>query len=158
MAERRKESKNRMSIAQILDFMQKTADEDYHGDLQNNMLPIFNQLSLGDKKTFLRKSLMLHWENQIDLAKGGLQDVVVDETLTIDRASVDMERKSIQDLNYEEQVKLKSWLYKVIFTICTLLFIVIVGFTYYAGGPDASPDKILGYLKDLFELLIDSKP
>lgn len=148
-----------MSISQILEFMQNTADEEYLGDLQNNMLAIFNQLSLGDKKTFLRKSLMLHWEQQIDLAKGGMQDVVVDKELTIDRTSVDLERKSIKDLNYEEQIKLKSWFMKVTFLVGTALFIAIIAFTYYTGGADPENAKgVLGYLKDLFELLIDAKP
>lgn len=157
MAERRKETKSRMSISQILDFMQKTADDNFNGDLQNNMLAIFNQLQLGDKKTFLRKSLMLHWEHQIELAKGGLQDVVIDEKLTIDRTSVDMERKTISEVNYAEQAKMKSWFIKTMFIIGVLLFIAIVVFTYYTGSVNEHSKDILEYLKDLFELFIDLK-
>lgn len=152
--ERRKDPKQRMTITQILDFMQNTADEQYQGDLQNNSLAIFNLLAPGDKKTFLRKSLMLQWEHQIDLAKGGLQDVIIDQELVIDRSSVNLERKSIESLNYAEQVKLKTWLWKVIFLIALLCFIGVVFLTYAMDGAEANHGEILKYLKDLFSLLV----
>lgn len=154
MTDRRKGAKPRMTITQILDFMQQVADDEYQGDLQNNSLAIFSQLSVGDRKTFLRKSLMLHWEHQIDLAKGGMQDVVIDQELVIDRHSVDQERQAIESLNYAEQVKLKTWLWKVIFVIAMLSFIAIVSITYFMGGEQIDTGEILEYLKDLFKLLV----
>ena len=81
--ERRKDPKQRLTITQILDLMQRNADEQYNGDLPNNALAIFNQLSTGDKKTYLRKSLLLLWEEQITLAQSGMMDIKIDQEMVI---------------------------------------------------------------------------
>lgn len=128
-----------MTISQILTFMQTTADEEYRGDVQNHALAIFNRLSPGDKRTFLRKSLILHWERQIDLAKKGMQDVVIDKELRIDRASVEAERQSIKDVNYEEQIRLRTWVMKLIMTVGLLGFIGTIAFSYFITGTPGSP-------------------
>lgn len=143
----------RLTISQILDQMQDIADTQFQGDLQGNVYQIYNQLSQDDKKTFLRKSLGLHWENQITLGKVGLEDVVIDDKVAIDRTSVIKERENVNKLTYDEQEKLKNWLFRAFFVVGCIGLIAIVGLTVIVGGDGADLSDILSYMKKLFELL-----
>ena len=151
--ERRKDPKQWLTITQILDLMQRNADEQYNGDLPNNALAIFNQLNTGDKKTYLRKSLLLLWEEQITLAQSGMMDIKIDQETVIDPIAVQKEKKSIEELNIEEQIKLKTWMHKFIFTIGILCFIAFIGITFVVGGDSKSPSTILEHLNNILKLL-----
>jgi len=150
---RRKDPKQRLTITQILDLMQSRADEQYNGDLPNNALTIFNQLNTGDKKTYLRKSLLLLWEEQISLAQSGMMDIKIDQEMVIDPVAVQKEKKSIEELNIEEQIKLKTWMHKFIFTVGILCFIAFIGITFALGGDKKDPGAILEHLNTILKLL-----
>lgn len=152
--EKRKSPAVRMTIKQILDFMQNEADARFEGDLQNNVGEIFPMLALQDQKTFFRKSLMLHWEHQIDLAKKDLQDVSVDHDVTIDRSSIVTERKSIQEINFEEQVKLKTWMQKSFFVFGVLAFFGVIGYTHYVSGGSIDVNSVMEHLENIIKLLV----
>ena len=152
--ERRKDPKPRLTITQILDQMQQVADNEYGGDLQNNVLPVFTKLAANDKKTLLRKSLLLIWEHQVEMAKASMQDIVIDQETRIDQAAVVEERKNIDAVNAEEQIKLKTWFHKVVFVLGVLLFIGVVGGTLLVGGTGVSVNDMLKDLQKVVELLL----
>ena len=150
-ADRRKKDPRRLTISQVLDLVQSLADEHYQGDVQTNILSIFNELNSDNKRTFLRKSMMLHWEQQIQLANNDMGDVVLDTETRIDRVSVDSERKQISDLNYSEQIKLKSWMIKVFFLLGLVFFGFFILASYYIGQVDMK--TILSHLTAVIEMI-----
>jgi len=152
--ERRKDPKPRLTITQILDQMQQVADNEYGGDLQNNVLPVFTKLAANDKKTLLRKSLLLIWEHQVEMAKASMQDIVIDQETRIDQVAVVKERKNIDAVNAEEQIKLKTWFHKVLFVLGVLLFIGVVAGTLMVGGSGVSVTDMLKDLQKIVELLL----
>lgn len=152
--ERRKDQKPRLTITQILDQMQQVADNEYGGDLQNNVLVVFTKLAVNDKKTLLRKGLLLIWEHQVEMAKASMQDIVIDQETCIDQAAVIEERKSIEVVNSEEQLKLKTWFHKVVFVLGVLLFIGVVAGTLVVGGSGVSVTDMLKDLQKIVELLL----
>lgn len=154
VVERRKDPKPRLTITQILDQMQQVADNEYGGDLQNNVLTVFTKLAAGDKKTLLRKSLLLIWEHQVEIAKASMQDIVIDQETRIDQAAVVEERKNIDAVNAEEQIKLKTWFHKVVFVLGVVLFIGVVGGTLVVGGTGVSVTDMLKDLQKIVELLL----
>lgn len=152
--ERRREPRSRLTITQVLDLMQKKADELYEGELQNQALEVFEALSEGDRKTFLRKSLLLHWENQIELAKVGMQDIVIDQDTCIDPVAVEKERKSIEEINVEEQLRLKTWMHKAFFVIGVVCFAIVIGISTIAGNDTGtSSTEMIKQLNAVIELL-----
>ena len=152
--ERRKDQKPRLTITQILDQMQQVADNEYGGDLQNNVLVVFTKLAVNDKKTLLRKGLLLIWEHQVEMAKASMQDIVIDQETCIDQAAVIEERKSIEVVNSEEQLKLKTWFHKVVFVVGIVLFIGGVGGSLMVGGNGVSVSEMLKDAQKIFELLM----
>ncbi len=152
--ERRKDQKPRLTITQILDQMQQVADNEYGGDLQNNVLVVFTKLAVNDKKTLLRKGLLLIWEHQVEMAKASMQDIVIDQETCIDQAAVIEERKSIEVVNSEEQLKLKTWFHKVVFVVGIVLFIGVVGGSLMVGGNGVSVSEMLKDAQKIFELLM----
>lgn len=152
--ERRKDQKPRLTITQILDQMQQVADNEYGGDLQNNVLVVFTKLAVNDKKTLLRKGLLLIWEHQVEMAKASMQDIVIDQETCIDQVAVVEERKNIDAVNAEEQIKLKTWFHKVLFVLGVLLFIGVVAGTLVVGGSGVSVTDMLKDLQKIVELLL----
>ena len=144
----------RLTITQILEEMQHQADIDFQGDLPDNAVTIFNRLNVGDKKTLLRRSLELHWHNQIELAKTGMQDVVIEQDVVIDPVSVEKERKAIEDVEVEEQLRLKTWMSKVAFTLGLVVFAAIILITYFYGGSSSNITDILKRLNSVADLLL----
>lgn len=152
--ERRKDPKPRLTITQILDQMQQVADNEYGGDLQNNVLVVFTKLAVNDKKTLLRKGLLLIWEHQVEMAKASMQDIVIDQETCIDQVAVVEERKNIDAVNAEEQIKLKTWFHKVVFVVGIVLFIGVVGGSLMVGGNGVSVSEMLKDAQKIFELLM----
>lgn len=137
----RRKNRTRMTITQILEHMQHVADDEYTGDLQENALTIFTQLNIGDKKTFLRKSLMLHWENQIAMNREGITDVAV-EDMVVDQKSIEHERKLIDDSNFIEQKKMKSLISKLFFMIGIVAFIAMFVMTTTLGPAENTASSL----------------
>lgn len=152
--ERRKDPKPRLTITQILDQMQQVADNEYGGDLQNNVLVVFTKLAVNDKKTLLRKGLLLIWEHQVEMAKASMQDIVIDQETCIDQVAVVEERKNIDAVNAEEQIKLKTWFHKVVFVVGVLLFIAVVAGSLMVGWSGVSVGDMLKDAQKIFELLM----
>ena len=64
------------------------------------------------------------------------------------------ERKSIEVVNSEEQLKLKTWFHKVLFVLGVLLFIGVVAGTLVVGGSGVSVTDMLKDLQKIVELLL----
>lgn len=144
---------SRASINQILDQMQVTADHEYAGDLNNNALAVFNDLSTNDKRTFLRQSLMLHWERQIDQARHRLDNIVIDQDLQIDPVEVEKERFSIEELNQIELIKMKTWLNKFLLSAGVVSFMVMVLIAYASDTLTDKTEEYLEILTDVVKLI-----
>lgn len=155
MAEKRKAPVPRRTIGQILDAMQMDADFNHNGDVQGNILYYFNKLNIDDKRTFLRRAMALMWDTQVEFNKDGSHEVViqVDKDVRIDRCSVNMERESIAEVNYEEQVKLKIWVQKVLFIMAMVSILFFVLFAFMTGNEDVVDGSIFGHVKNIFEVI-----
>lgn len=154
MAERRRGPKPRPSIGQIMDGIQREADDMYHGEVGNNILSLFNRLPTDDKRTFLRSALVHLWKDQIQKEIDGRQDVCLDEEILINRDQVDWELKDIHEKNYQEQAHLKMWFTKVFFTFAVLLFVGVIVVTYMVDGSSETTGLALKHFERVLKLLL----
>ena len=139
---------------QVIDKMQRLADRDHGGLLRDNVTEIFEQLHPVDRQTFLKKSVLLHWENDIDRAVEALEDIKVDKETSIDMGVVQHERKDLSGIDAEEQIKLKTWMNKAFLIIGSLTFILVVLFTLVMGAAGSEKGStFLDTLLSIFELV-----
>lgn len=139
---------------QVVDKMQRLADRDHGGLLRDNVMEIFEQLHPVDRQTFLKKSLLLHWENDIDRAVEALEDIKVDKETSIDMGVVQHERKDLRSIDAEEQIKLKTWMNKAFLIIGSSTFILVVLFTLVMGAAGSEKGStLLDTLLSIFELV-----
>ncbi len=139
---------------QVVDKMQRLADHDHGGLLRDNVMEIFEQLHPVDRQTFLKKSLLLHWENDIDRAVEVLEDIKIDKETSIDMGVVQHERKDLSGIDAEEQIKLKTWMNKAFLIIGSLTFILAVLFTLVMGAAGSEKGStLLDTLLSIFELV-----
>ena len=138
---------------QVVDKMQRLADQSHGGQLRENVMEIFEQLHPVDRQTFLRKSLILHWTNDIDRAAEALEDIKVDRETSIDMGVVQHERKDLKSIDVEEQLKLKTWMSKAFALIGTVTFVVVVFFTLVVGAVGSQNGAgFLDILLSIYEL------
>ena len=134
--------------------MQRLADHSHGGLLRYNVMEIFEQLHPVDRQTFLKKSLVLHWENDIDRAVEALEDIKVDKETSIDMGVVLHERKDLKGIDAEEQIKLKTWMNKAFLIIGSSTFILVVLFTLVMGAAGSEKGStLLDTLLSIFELV-----
>ena len=139
---------------QVVDKMQRLADHSHGGLLRDNVMEIFEQLHPVDRQTFLRKSLLLHWENDIDRAVEALEDIKVDKETSIDMGVVQHERKDLKSIDAEEQIKLKTWMNKAFLIIGSSTFILVVLFTLVMGAAGSKKGStLMDTLLSIFELV-----
>ncbi len=139
---------------QVVDKMQRLADHSHGGLLRDNVMEIFEQLHPVDRQTFLKKSLLLHWENDIDRAVEVLEDIKIDKETSIDMGVVQHERKDLSGIDAEEQIKLKTWMNKAFLIIGSLTFILAVLFTLVMGAAGSEKGStFLDTLLSIFELV-----
>ena len=139
---------------QVVDKMQRLADHSHGGLLRYNVMEIFEQLHPVDRQTFLRKSLLLHWENDIDRAVEALEDIKVDKETSIDMGVVLHERKDLKGIDAEEQIKLKTWMNKAFLIIGSSTFILAVLFTLVMGAAGSKKGStLMDTLLSIFELV-----
>ena len=139
---------------QVVDKMQRLADHSYGGLLRDNVMEIFEQLHPVDRQTFLKKSLLLHWENDIDRAVEALEDIKVDKETSIDMGVVQHERKDLSSIDAEEQIKLKTWMNKAFLIIGSSTFILVVLFTLVMGAAGSKKGStLMDTLLSIFELV-----
>lgn len=164
--ERRRSVRPRLTISQILEMMQQIADDEYNGDLANNIWKIFNELQIDERRTFLRKSIDALWEKQVEFAKNGLQEIVLSDEETkqvvrINPVEVQTERTSIEQANYREQSQLKNWFIRFGFTLLMLTFIGMLVFSFFYGsslpGGGKTLNDTLGNLNNFIDLLFKSQ-
>ena len=139
---------------QVVDKMQRLADHSHGGLLRDNVMEIFEQLHPVDRQTFLKKSLLLHWENDIDRAVEALEDIKVDKETSIDMGVVRHERKDLTTIDAEEQIKLKTWMNKAFLVIGSSASILVVLFTLVVGAAGSEKGStLLDTLLSIFELV-----
>lgn len=139
---------------QVVDKMQRLADHSHGGLLRDNVMEIFEQLHPVDRQTFLKKSLLLHWENDIDRAVEALEDIKVDKETSIDMGVVQHERKDLKGIDAEEQIKLKTWMNKAFLIIGSSTFILAVLFTLVMGVAGSEKGStLMDTLLSIFELV-----
>lgn len=139
---------------QVIDKMQRLADQSHDGHLYDSVMEIFEKLHPVDRKTFLKKSLLLHWENDIDRAVETLKDIRVDNETSIDMDVVRYERKDLTAIDAEEQIKLKTWMNIAFLVIGSTGSILVVFFTLvmHAAGSEKG-STLLDTLLSIFELV-----
>lgn len=129
----KKERRIPRTSQQVMDKMQRIADEHHDGALRENVIEIFDQLHPIDRQTFLRKCLILFWEEDINHVSESLKDVKVDKETSIDMSVLKSERKDLRQIDAEEQIKLKTWMNKAFFVIGAMSFAVIAAVTLITG-------------------------
>lgn len=139
---------------QVIDKMQRLADRDHGGLLRDNVMEIFEQLQPVDRQTFLKKSVLFHWEHDIDRAVEALKDIKVDKETSIDMGVVQHERKDLKSIDAEEQIKLKTWMNKAFLVVGSFAFILVVLFTLVIGAAGSEKGStLLDTLLNIFELV-----
>ena len=152
--ERVRERRISRTSHQVVDKMQRLADHNHGGLLRDNVMEIFEQLHPVDRQTFLRKSLLLHWENDIDRAVEALEDIKVDKETSIDMGVVQHERKDLKGIDAEEQIKLKTWMNKAFLIIGSSTFVLVVLFTLVMGAAGSEKGStLMDTLLSIFELV-----
>lgn len=152
--ERVRERRISRTSHQVVDKMQRLADHNHGGLLRDNVMEIFEQLHPVDRQTFLKKSLLLHWENDIDRAVEALEDIKVDKETSIDMGVVQHERKDLKGIDAEEQIKLKTWMNKAFLIIGSSTFILAVLFTLVMGVAGSEKGStLMDTLLSIFELV-----
>ena len=139
---------------QVVEKMQRLADQSHGGHLHDNVMEIFEKLHPVDRQTFLKKSLLLHWENDIDRAVETLEDIRVDKETSIDMDVVRYERRDLSAIDAEEQIKLKTWMNIAFLVIGSSASILAVFFTLvmHAAGSEKG-SKLMDTLLSIFELV-----
>lgn len=149
-----KKIERRLDASEIFEHLQTIADRYHRGDLQNNIHHLFKNLREEEQQALLKKSVLLFWEHHLDLTRRELDQVVIDEDTTIDRGEVNKERKAIEDFNYEEQIRLKSWFQKMVFIIGVSGFIVLIALTQLIGGSKTGGvEGLMNHLSKILGLL-----
>ena len=152
--ERVRERRISRTSHQVVDKMQRLADHNHGGLLRDNVMEIFEQLHPVDRQTFLKKSLLLHWENDIDRAVEALEDIKVDKETSIDMGVVQHERKDLKGIDAEEQIKLKTWMNKAFLIIGSSTFVLVVLFTLVMGAAGSEKGStLMDTLLSIFELV-----
>ena len=152
--ERVRERRISRTSHQVVDKMQRLADHNHGGLLRDNVMEIFEQLHPVDRQTFLKKSLLLHWENDIDRAVEALEDIKVDKETSIDMGVVLHERKDLKGIDAEEQIKLKTWMNKAFLIIGSSTFVLVVLFTLVMGAAGSEKGStLMDTLLSIFELV-----
>lgn len=112
-------------LLDVVDKLRKIADDKYKGELQANILSIFNQLSVAEKKTLLRTTvnvsvIMAEEANHLRIDIADVKRAVTDSGDNIEK-----ELKNIDNFNHIELIRLKSWMVKtgVIALIIGLVFV-----------------------------------
>lgn len=153
---RERRSQPRLTITQILSQMQSQADIHHYGDLAGNVLKIFNTLGTEEKRTFLRQGLELLWAKQIDLARAGIEEVMVDigdAKLMVDPVYVQHEREEIDNVNHEETMKMKTFLLKFALVTGTLGMFLVIGVTWFYGTFDRkTTTEAIGHFTKILEI------
>ena len=145
--ERRNRAQRRLTISEILDQMQAVADRSFNGDLQSNALAIFNKLPQGSKRTFLRQSLMTIWGTQIDLARSGFQEVVIEDDMKIIFSEIAKERKELEVASASDDSKMVSKIYMIIFWVALVVVLIVGGLLFFSSpaASAASPEELSMY-------------
>ena len=150
----RRGTKARATINQILEKMEEEADVNYQGNLPDNAVKIFTLLPIDDRRTFLRHSLNLLWAKRIELAQKGLQDIVIEESVRIDPTAVQVERKNLEEADIEEQMKLKTFVFKTFFILGILVFSGIMAWSWFYGSSAGNTESLLKNLNKIVEILL----
>lgn len=127
----------RRSITQIIDAMQAEADRCLDGDVMSNVQDLYDALSEGDQRTFLRSSLTLQINARRARAESGVDAVKVADNLLVDPAAVREEVQDIIRYNTIEQARMKtSWLKLIAMGsfIVFMVAIVVISFNPFDGG------------------------
>lgn len=144
LPERRKNTL-RPTISQILSNMQSVADLDFRGDLENNAIIIFDHLSEGDRRTFMRHSLKLLWERQIDLTQRGIRDIMIDDVV-FDLQAIASERNYIENQNEEGLDRLKVTIARITYATAAIALIMTFVITFFY---DPSGQNVDAFVKVL---------
>ena len=152
----RRKIKNRATIVEILHYLETEADILYQGDVENNMLKLFNQLTVDDKRTFLRHSITALWEKRIEVAKRGIlpeKPVVVDTTLTIEPEVIKSEVEELESSKEKDLDSFSLFIGRVIL-VMFLVFGTFIMFwsLFYSMPPEG--EKMMGYLGEILKILV----
>jgi hypothetical protein len=150
----RRGTKARSTINQILEKMEEEADVHYQGNLPDNAVKIFTWLPIDDRRTFLRHSLNLLWAKRIELAQKGLQDIIIEEKVRIDPTTVLAERKNLEAADIQEQMKLKTFVFKTFFILGILIFSGILTWSWFYGSSAGNTESLLKNLNKIVEILL----
>lgn len=144
----------RASIKDILISLQREADNNYNGQLSDNALTIFNMLSVGEKRTFLRHAISMLYNDLLERSmRNEVDDVDIDPDLKIDFSQVTKERADFGDIEKIEHLKFVNFFTRLLFVILLLLFIA---FSYFVMtyGVENPGQAILEKLVDILDAVL----
>lgn len=133
--------------------MQLEADERHQGRLSDNILTVFNMLTVGEKRTFLRHAIRLTNFEQLNRSIRGASSVIIEKELIVDTEDIDNERSALQSDEKEEHEKFVNFLTRLFFTFLIVFFVIFCLFVIFYGT-DNPFSEILPRLNQVLEVLL----
>lgn len=142
---RERRVEKRASFSEINEAMQLEADKRYEGNLEDNALTIFNQLTTSEKRTFLRYAV---------LAIASIKkEIAFKERAEPPEPHVDSELKKLKEFETEEHQKFVNFLTRLFFTVLIVVFILFVAFAMLYGNEEII-SSIPKRLTEVLDILI----
>lgn len=141
----------------ILKHMQHVADLGYGGELIENIVEIFDGLTYEDREVVLKGAALDIWNDVLDKAQEELNEILIrdgGQSVVIDRKLVEDQRDRLEVRNFEEQMKLKTWLLKAMVVVGVLSLVGMIVLTVIAGGPAVEVvEESSGYLEEIYKVI-----
>lgn len=134
------------TLVSVIDRVKKIADEQHEGKVYDNVLAIFDQLSLRERQTLLRGLINICFlvDNRL------LEDSSVSNGCS--KTILDHEIDTIESYNKKELIGLKTWLVKMVFKtllagVC--IYVLLVAVT----GGDSGVGRVTSLLETFFKVV-----
>lgn len=139
-----------VKLIDVVGKLRKIADDKYKGDLHSNILSIFNQLSIAEKKILLRTTVNVSVIIAEESNHTRLDIADVKRTVSDNNDSIEKELKNIDTFNHIELIKLKSWMVKT-GTVALIIGLIFVSFSAIYFTTEAS--KFAGALSGIINVV-----
>lgn len=137
-----------LTLAKVIAKFKQIADEDFDGKIYENVMSIFNELSVKERALLLRGLINFCFIVEDEIVKNTCALTMVKVSEDEKRNAIDSEISDLEAHDSAEALKLKYWLIKFAFAILT-----IAGFGALIAIALVNPIKITDLFKDLFTVV-----
>ena len=117
------EIRKRITLTNVVARIKQNAIDNYDNKIYDNVLPIYNDLSIRERKVLLRGLINLLFLVEQEVNTPMDEDTDITERQK-EREHL-IELKNIKDDPNDENGKFKSWFFKVLFVISIMVFVIV---------------------------------